>query len=76
MKKLLFLTLTFCFIQTGSAQSLYDINTIQDIRIVFAQTNWDALLDAQAATTEEYIPAVLVTINGTTFYNVGVKSSW
>ncbi|MFM2266033.1 MAG: hypothetical protein RLZ77_1453 [Bacteroidota bacterium] len=73
MKKLLFLVLTFCFIQTGFAQSLYDINTIQDIRIVFAQTNWDALLDAQAATTEDYIPAVSVTINGTTFYNVGVK---
>ena len=73
MKKLLFLALTFCFIQSGFAQSLYDINTIQDIRIVFAQTNWDALLDAQAATTEDYIPAVSVTINGTTFYNVGVK---
>jgi hypothetical protein len=76
MKKLLFLALTLCFIQTGYAQSLYDINTIQDIRIVFAQTNWDVLLDAQAVTTEEYIPAVSVTINGTTFYNVGLKSSW
>ncbi|MBS1534654.1 MAG: CotH kinase family protein [Bacteroidetes bacterium] len=57
----------------GFAQDLYDINAIQDIRIVFAESNWDALLDAQAASTEDYIPAQSVTINGTVFNNVGVK---
>lgn len=55
------------------SQSLYDINTIQDIRIVFAESNWDALLDAQASSSEDYIPAQSVTINGTIFNNVGVK---
>ncbi len=73
MKKIVLFALGLFFCLAGKAQSLYDENTIQDIRIVFAETNWDALLDAQAATTENYIPAVSVTINGTVFYNVGVK---
>ena len=73
MKKIVLFALGLFFCLAGKAQSLYDENTIQDIRIVFAESNWDALLDAQAATTEDYIPAVSVTINGTTFYNVGVK---
>ncbi len=55
------------------SQDLYDINTIQDIRIVFAESNWDALLDAQANSTEDYISAQSVTINGVVFNNVGVK---
>src|SRR3954471_2240106 len=68
--------LTICLMITavsGFSQNFYDINTIQDIRIVFAESNWDALLDAQASTTEDYIPAQSVTINGTVFNNVGVK---
>jgi hypothetical protein len=69
MKKIVLFALGLFFCLAGKAQSLYDENTIQDIRIVFAETNWDALLDAQAATTENYIPAVSVTINGTTIYN-------
>ena len=55
------------------SQDLYDINTIQDIRIVFAESNWDALLDAQASSTEDYISAQSVTINGVAFNNVGIK---
>ncbi len=72
MKKIVFyliITSSFC----GFSQDFYDINTIQDIRIVFAESNWDAILDAQAASTEDYISAQSVTINGTVFNNVGVK---
>lgn len=72
MKKILyFLIITSSFV--SSAQDLYDINTIQDIRIVFAESNWDALLDAQASSTEDYISAQSVSINGDVFNNVGVK---
>lgn len=66
----------FCFLGiafTSYSQNFYDTNTIQDIRIVFAQSNWDALLDAQAAGAGDYIPATSVTINGTVLLNVGVK---
>jgi hypothetical protein len=55
------------------AQSLYDINTVQDIKITFAQSNWDALLDAEKAGNEDYIMAQTVEINGVLFDSVGVK---
>ncbi|WP_179352526.1 CotH kinase family protein [Winogradskyella vidalii] len=55
------------------SQELYDINTIQTIEIEFAQSNWDALLDAEKAGDNEYTEATSVTINGTIFNQVGVK---
>lgn len=67
---------TLCFvlaIQSLMAQSFYDLTTIQTIEITFAQTNWDALLDAEKAGNENYIMAQSVTINGTVFDSVGVK---
>jgi hypothetical protein len=67
---LLFLILS-CFIT--HSQTFYNSNAIQDIRIVFSQSNWDALLDAQEAGAGDYIPAQSVTINGQVFNNVGVK---
>lgn len=73
MKKSILLWLFLACSLGVNAQSLYDTNTVQDIRIVFAESNWDALLDAQAQSTEDYIPAQSVTINGTVFNNVGVK---
>ena len=71
MKKILFIVLFYNFTFTYS-QSLYDENTIQDIRIVFAQSNWDALLDA-AEPSDAYVEAQSVTINGTVINSVGVK---
>lgn len=74
--KFLFLTLLsalciiVCQAQTGS---FYDQSTIQTIEIFFSQTNWDLLLDQQMATTEDYIEADSVRINGETFSQVGVK---
>lgn len=60
-----------CFI--AHSQTFYNSNAIQDIRIVFSQSNWDALLDAQEAGAGDYISAQSVTINGQIFNNVGVK---
>ena len=54
------------------SQNFYNENTIQDIRIVFSQSNWDALLDTAEA-TDAYISAQSVTINGVMYNNVGVK---
>jgi len=51
----------------------YDLNTIQEIKITFAQSNWDAILDAQKAGSEDYTMATTVEINGTVFDSVGVK---
>ncbi|MFC6268127.1 CotH kinase family protein [Frigoriflavimonas asaccharolytica] len=70
MKKLL---ASLIFISSFSfGQSFYDLNTIQTIEITFAQSNWDALLDA-AEPSDAYISAQSVAINGTVFPNVGAK---
>jgi len=62
--------LTYSLIQ---AQDFYNIDQVQTISIVFAESNWDALLDAQKAGDEDYIMAQSVTINGVLFDSVGVK---
>ena len=64
---ILFLTLN------AFSQELYDINTIQTIEIEFAESNWDALLDAEKAGDNNYTEATSVTINGTVYSQVGVK---
>lgn len=55
------------------AQGFYDEGTIQTIEITFAESNWDALLDAEKAGNEDNIMAQSVTINGTVYDSVGVK---
>jgi hypothetical protein len=70
MKKLALLFLFISSIAFG--QSFYDLNTIQTIEITFAESNWDALLDA-AEPSDEYISAQSVSVNGTVFPNVGAK---
>ncbi len=62
-------SLTYLF----SAQDLYDKNTVQTVEVFFAQANWDALLDNLAQTTEDYLLADSVRINGIVFDSVGVK---
>jgi len=61
--------LTYLF----TAQNLYDKNTVQTVEVFFAQANWDALLDNLAITTEDYLLADSVRINGVVFDSVGVK---
>jgi len=55
------------------AQDLYDRATVQTIEVFFSQTNWDALMDNLASTTEDYLVADSVRINGVSFDSVGVK---
>jgi spore coat protein CotH len=75
MKKYLFIIAGSIAVQFSCAQQIgfYQPETIQTIEIFFAQSNWDALLDQQAQTTEDYAIADSVRINGTTFVQVGVK---
>ena len=73
MKKLITLPLFLLLFMNTFSQDLYDINTIQTIEIVFAESNWDALLDAEKAGDNNYTEALSVTINGTVFNQVGVK---
>jgi spore coat protein CotH len=72
MKYLIF-TLLCLLTYLFSAQNLYDKNTVQTVEVFFAQANWDALLDNLAITTEDYLLADSVRINGVVFDSVGVK---
>lgn len=58
---------------TVSAQSFYDINTIQDIKVYFGFSNWDYRMDTATAGSDSYTLADSVIINGTLFQNCGVK---
>ena len=73
MKNNITLLLIFMFSMNAFAQDLYDINTIQTIEIQFAESNWDALLDAEKSGDNNYTEATSVTINGTVYNQVGVK---
>ena len=69
-----FFTTLFVLLGTMTyAQDFYDMDNIQTIEVTFAQSNWDALMDAQKAGDEEYIMAQSVTINGVTYDSIGVK---
>lgn len=71
---LLTLLALFCVANvTSFAQDLYDLNTVQRIDITFAESNWDALLDAEKAGNEDYIMAQSVAVNGEVYDSVGVK---
>lgn len=75
MKHSLLFVLFVTLVHAGMSQNdgLYDQGTIQAIEIFFGQSNWDALMDQQMATTEDNIEADSVRINGITFEQVGVK---
>jgi spore coat protein CotH len=76
MKKTPFILLFSCWLLStlSQAQDLYDLNTIQEIKLTFTQSNWDALLDQLKASDEEaYLLAASVEINGVVFDSVGVK---
>ena len=67
------IALAFLFQSSLKAQSFYDIGTLQEIKIVFSQSNWDYMLDTAKSGNEGYLMAQTVTINGTVFDSVGVK---
>jgi hypothetical protein len=72
MRKFIFISLLF-FSAIVSAQSFYDINTIQEIKIYFGFSDWDYRMDTAKAGSEEYILADSVVVNGTMLANCGVK---
>ena len=72
MKKFTLILLSFLTIQL-SAQDFYDLCTLQTIKITFAESNWDQLLDTEKAGNEGYTMAQSVAINGEVYDSVGVK---
>lgn len=59
---------------TASGQdTFFDLGNIQKIEIFFSQPNWNHQLHILKITTEGYLKADSVKINGVNFPNVGVK---
>jgi len=56
-----------------SQSTLYDVDSIQIIRLTFSQTNWDYQLDTSKNGSEGYIMALTCEINGVNYDSVGVK---
>jgi spore coat protein CotH len=52
--------------------SLYDPAKIQDIKIIFKESNWDYLLDSLRLVAGSFLPATLQ-LNGKEFKDVGVR---
>lgn len=74
MKQKYFLAIVFIlFFASAKSQTLYDINTVQEIEISFAQPSWDSIMDVLKNSTEDYYMADWVKINGTQYDSVGVR---
>ena len=64
----------FCHHVKTTAQNFYEPATLQEIKITFFQSNWDAKLDSLKAVDDgDYLLAQSVEINGQLFDSVGVK---
>ncbi|MBV6438495.1 MAG: hypothetical protein EPGJADBJ_00119 [Saprospiraceae bacterium] len=58
----------------AAAQSFYDINTVQEIKVSFSQPNWSYLLDSLKNVSDGgYLVVPQVEINGQVFDSVGIK---
>lgn len=68
-----FIAPLLCLSTLASAQSFYDLNQIQEIRIYFAFSDWDYQLDTAKAGSESYLLADSVVVNNKTLEQCGVK---
>jgi hypothetical protein len=73
MKKIFPLLMLAAALTPAKAQDFYDRSSVQTIEVFFGFSDWDAQLDALASTTEDYLLADSVRINGAVFDSVGVK---
>jgi spore coat protein CotH len=73
LKNLLLVFISIFVFNNSFSQNFYDLNTIQKIEIQFPQANWDEQLDVLKLTTDKYLMADWVKINGKAFDSIGVK---
>ncbi len=72
MKHVLLFFFLFSFLGIN-AQDFYDVETIEEIRIYFAEDNWDEILDQYYIDGQEQRLLASVEINGELFDSVGIR---
>lgn len=74
MKKLIPLLLSFLFISSAiSAQDMYDVMRVKEVKVRFAQKKWDVILDSlkQEGNNDRLLGQV--TIDGVLYDSVGIR---
>lgn len=61
------------FINSAAGQNFYDVNQVNRIEIVFAESNWDSILDSLYAAGQGGRLVGTVVVNGVRFDSVGVR---
>lgn len=73
MKHCFSLALLLSFSSLFAQTDLYDLNTVQVIKLTFNQTNWDYQMDTAKSGSEGYLMAATCEVNGVVYDSVGVK---
>lgn len=72
IKKVCFL-MAFCWATGSFAQDIYDVKTIQEVKLYFDQDNWNAVLDSLKQEGNDQRLICRAIINGKTYEKVGVR---
>jgi len=73
MIRIFTISLLLCLPILSQAQDFYDLNSVKDIKITFAEDNWDTILDSLKYIGTKQRLKGKVQVNGTTYNNVGIR---
>ncbi|MDX1943481.1 MAG: CotH kinase family protein [Saprospiraceae bacterium] len=73
MRNYTLLFLLTIFLQYAVAQSIYDVNSITEVKIYFQEKNWDAILDSLKTAGNDDRLTGDVTINGKKYAKAGIR---
>ena len=73
IKQLFIVSLSMLFYLGGNAQDFYDVSTIQEIKITFAESNWDEILNNILIEGNNDRLLADIEVNGTKIDSVGIR---
>jgi len=72
-KKLVLVSMFVSLIMLLAGQGFYDIETVNEVEITFAESNWDSILDSYYSAGDEERLTGTALINGVQYDSVGVR---
>ncbi|MCB0652680.1 MAG: CotH kinase family protein [Saprospiraceae bacterium] len=73
MIKRAFLLFAICWTTSLCAQDIYDVKTIQEVKLYFAEGNWDVLLDSLKQAGNDHRLVGTAVINGKRYEKAGIR---